>query len=228
MAGDDDRATRTVTDVSASDVTSSRSGRPADPSEQTTDAETDTVGSDGVVEAGHDHVDPPEGDTRVRGRAWRRWLAPAVTAVVVVALGACAATFLILHLRHNGAEAKRQQFIDTARQAVVNLTTLHAATADADIQRLADVAGGDFAKQIIGEKQQAVDLAKKNQVAADGKVTGAGLADESGDDGTVLVAAISTVKNVDLDQPQQRVIRFRVTVHDDGGTYKATKLEMVP
>jgi Mce-associated membrane protein len=161
-------------------------------------------------------------------RRWRRLLLPGLAGILVAALVAACGVFAWLDRSYSEKQALRQRFVDTAEQAVVNMTTLHGDTAGSDIQRLYDLSSGTLRDQVGQERRQAVQVAQSNKLDADGRVAAAGIETETGDDATVLVAAVITVKNVDLAQPQQRVVRFRVGVHEADGSITATKMEVLP
>jgi Mce-associated membrane protein len=127
---------------------------------------------------------------------------------------------------HN-IEARRALFVQTARQEAVNLSTLDYQHADADAQRILDLATGKFYDGFSRRKQSYIDSAKRMQSKTVGTVTDAGLESQSGDVGRVLVAV--TVNSWDPTQAQRepQYGRMRITVRKVGDVAKVTDVVAV-
>lgn len=162
-----------------------------------------------------------------RGVLWR-WIVPVVVVSVVVALAVACGVLGYLHYAAEDREALRQQYIQTARQTVLNLTTIHPATARRDVDRVLADASGEFKAELDSKRDQFVQVVQKVKLGTDGQIIEAGLEAERGDEATVLVAAHSMVTNEGADKPESRDFRFRATLREDGGHVTVSKLEFVP
>ena len=72
------------------------------------------------------------------------------TAVVVVALVVAAVVLLLDQQSARERDDRRQAFVDTARQTVLNLTTIHPETAKEDVDRIIAGASGQFLEESPG------------------------------------------------------------------------------
>lgn len=121
-------------------------------------------------------------------------------------------------------------YVQTARQTVLNLTTINPDTAQEDVDRLLAGASGDFQAEFEGREGPFVEVVQQARVDSVGEIIEAGL-ESSGDDyGEVLVAARAMVQNSDNaePEPEPRDFRLRVRVVDDGGVMTASRVEFVP
>ncbi|WP_246442493.1 hypothetical protein [Rhodococcus triatomae] len=166
----------------------------------------------------------PEGPApRRRPRMWT-----VIACVVVVALVAVAA-LLALGLRADDArDARRQAYVDAARQTILNLTTIHPDTAREDVDRLLAGASGEFAQEFEGRADPFVSVVADARVATEGEVIVAGLETETDSSATVLVAARAIVSSADQPEPSPRDFRMRVTITDTDGELTASRVEFVP
>jgi Mce-associated membrane protein len=124
-------------------------------------------------------------------------------------------------------EAHRDLFVQTARQEAVNLGTVDYQHADADAQRILDLASGKFYASFSRRKQSYIDTAKQMRSKTVGTVTDAGVESQSGDLGRVLVAV--TVSSMDPTQAQREPHygRMRITVRKVGDVAKITDVVAV-
>jgi Mce-associated membrane protein len=126
---------------------------------------------------------------------------------------------------HN-IEAQRNLFVQTARQEAVNISTVDYQHADADAQRILELATGKLYDSFSRRKQSYIDNAKQLRSKTVGTVTDAGLESQSGEVGRVLVAV--TVHSSDpaqaLREPQYG--RLRITVRKMGDVARVT--DVVP
>ncbi|MEO9221649.1 MAG: hypothetical protein ABI251_07715 [Mycobacteriaceae bacterium] len=160
-----------------------------------------------------------------RGRVFA-WVIGAAAALLVAALVAVAIAIALVPAA--GVDAQREQFIQTARQGVLNLTTIHYATAPADVQHLLDGASGDFAKDFGGRKDSYIQVVQKAQVNSDGKIETAGVEKIEGNTGVVLVASTAKVSNSSAPGAEDRSYRLRVTVTDADGRMTVSNVQFVP
>lgn len=161
-----------------------------------------------------------------RGKRVLGWVA-AVVAVLLV-LGLATVAVLLTTVKTDGVDAQREGFIQTARQGVLNLTTIHYATAPQDVQHLLDGASGAFAQDFGGRKDNYIQVVQKAQVNSDGTINAAGVEKVDGNIGVVLVASTARVSNSASPTGEDRSYRLRVTVTDAGGRMTVSNVEFVP
>lgn len=159
----------------------------------------------------------------------RRAIVLTAVFVVLVLASIAAGVYLLLGIRSADADVERgEQFVQTARQTVLNLTTIHPDSAQADVDRLLAGASGDFKAEFEGREGPFVQVVQQARVDSNGEIIEAGI-ESSGDDfAEVLVAARAMVQNSDADRPEPRDFRLRVRVVDDGGVMTAARVEFVP
>lgn len=163
-----------------------------------------------------------------KARSRRGIVLTALFVVLVLAL-VTVGVYLFLGIRSADAEdARSELFVQTARQTVLNLTTIHPDSAQTDVDRLLAGASGDFKAEFEGREGPFVQVVQQARVDSNGDIIEAGI-ESSGDDfAEVLVAARAMVQNSDADQPEPRDFRLRVRVVDDGGVMTAARVEFVP
>jgi Mce-associated membrane protein len=125
-------------------------------------------------------------------------------------------------------DERRAAFVQAARQTVLNLTTIRADSADADVQRLIDGATGDFKAEFEGREGPFVEVVQQAGVTTMGEVLEAGIQNEDGTCASSLVASRAMVSNADQTEPEPRDFRLRVTICDENGRLLASKVEFVP
>jgi Mce-associated membrane protein len=126
------------------------------------------------------------------------------------------------------AQAQRSLYVQVARQAAVNLTTIDYTRVDSDIKRILESATGSFYDDFQKRSQPFVDVVKKVQSKSEGTVSEAALLNEAGDQAQVLVAV--SVKTSVAAQPDQepRRWRMRMSVQKTGDGAKVSNVEFVP
>ncbi|MFD3707285.1 hypothetical protein ACFWUP_29470 [Nocardia sp. NPDC058658] len=151
----------------------------------------------------------------------------AAAAVLVLAL-VVGATFTALAARSASQEEDlRAQYTQTARQAVINLTTIRADSAKEDIDRILSVASGEFKTEFDGRVDPFMDVVKQAKVVSSGEVVESGIESVDENSAKVLVAAKQTVSNTGSAEPQSRQYRFRVTVSQGDAGMTVSKVEFV-
>lgn len=125
------------------------------------------------------------------------------------------------------SDARRDLFVQAARQSAVNLTTIDYQHIDADVQRILDASTGSFHDNFSQRWRPFVDIVKRDHSRLQGTVNEAGLESQRGDVGQVLVAV--TVKSANPAGPQQepQVWRMRITVQKTGGEGKISNVAFV-
>jgi Mce-associated membrane protein len=154
------------------------------------------------------------------------WIGGVAALVLVAAL--VAAVVLLAMVKTDGVDAQREGFVQTAKQGVLNLTTIHYATAPQDVQHLLDGASGAFAQDFGGRKDSYIQVVQKAQVNSDGTINSAGLEKVDGNNGIVLVASTAKVSNSSAPGGEARSYRLRVTVTDTNGQMTVSNVEFVP
>ena len=159
--------------------------------------------------------------------------------LVVLALVATGVYLFVENRSVDADNARAERYVQTARQTVLNLTTISPDTAQEDVDRLLAGASGDFKAEFEGREGPFVEVVQQARVDFDcwhpdhdhvtvEAIIEAGL-ESSGDDyGDVLVAARAMVQNSDAAEPEPRDFRLRVRVADDGGVMTASRVEFVP
>ena len=163
---------------------------------------------------------------RKRSVAWLGWTA--VVLLTCMFAAGLSIFFYVRHHEHSTSEVHDVAIVQAARQGVVHILSINAATADADVQRvLADATGAwrdDFKQRSV----PFIEVVTKGQVVTVGDVNDAGI-ERVNDDGSVLVmvSATSKVTNAAGAEEEARTWRLRVTISEDNGL-KISNLEFVP
>lgn len=175
-------------------------------------------------DAGDDGGPPPRSKKRMSnpGRA------TVLVLVVIIMLAALAGWFGYRAHQSQQVQAQRSQFIQTARQGALNLTTIDWQRADADVQRILDSATGQFYDDFDKRSKPFIELVKQAKSASVGTVTEAGLESETGDTAQVLVAVTVTTSYVGAPQPDPHAWRMRISVQRVGDQDKVSNVEFVP
>ncbi|MQY21772.1 hypothetical protein [Nocardia macrotermitis] len=158
----------------------------------------------------------------------KRMLAWAATAVVIVALAAVTTTLVLQHRTATREQADRAAYLQAARQAVVDLTTISSGSADADIARILAASTGTFHDDFGSRSTAFTSVVKQAHVSTTGTVTAAGIESMSGDDAKVLVAATSKVTNSTGANNEPRIWRLRVILHRTDGHILVSNVDFVP
>jgi Mce-associated membrane protein len=133
--------------------------------------------------------------------------------------------------QHHDAEDRQQKaaaFVAGAKQGVVNMTSLDFKKAKDDVQRVIDSSTGEFRDDF---QQRAADFTKvveQSKVVTEGIVNAAAVESMDGHSAQVLVSATSRVTNSAGAKDEPRSWRLRVTVTEEDGQYKMSKVEFVP
>jgi len=153
-----------------------------------------------------------------------------------LALGAAAlfaVTALCGWLGYGSVAAERTQhqrdmFLEAGRRAALNLTTISADQADAQVARILDSATGTFHDDWAQRAPAFVDVVKKAGSKTEGSVTAAGLESVESDRARVLVAV--SVKTTTGSAPEEnpRAWRMRIDVQKVNGEAKVANVEFVP
>ncbi|MGW6119996.1 hypothetical protein ACWFRF_13205 [Nocardia sp. NPDC055165] len=176
-------------------------------------------------EADDDSAELDEEDAKLTRLGQIIGLAAAAVLVLALVVGA---TFTALAARSgNQDEDLRAQYTQTARQAVINLTTIRADSAKEDIDRILAVASGEFKNEFDGRVDPFMDVVKQAKVVSTGEVVESGIESVDENSAKVLVAAKQMVSNTGSAEPQSRQYRFRITVSKGDSGMTVSKVEFV-
>jgi len=191
------------------------------------DSETDEEAAEESFEAA-----APEFRPRWRRAASRLLSLSAISKVAAIIL-ICAfvgATGYMLWQDRNATERSQRaaNFVAGAKQGVVNMASLDFHRAKEDVQRLLDSSTGQFRDDFQQRANDFVTVVEQSKVVTQGTVNAAAVESMDEHSALVLVAATSSITNAAGAKDEPRVWRLRVTVTEEGGQYKMSKLEFVP
>ena len=206
------------------------------------EAETEEEVSD-TDEAAHDDVTeteeasdetPEDAESESKpARSWRRVPSLSVTwkaAVIILICAFVGASGYMMWQRHETTEHNQRvaNFLAGAKQGVVNMTSLDFNRAKEDVQRVIDSSTGQFRDDFQQRAKDFTTVVEQSKVVTQGTVNAAAVQSIDGNSALVLVAATSRITNAAGAKDEPRNWRLKVTVTDDGGQYKMSKLEFVP
>lgn len=147
--------------------------------------------------------------------------------LLVVALGALTGWLGYRAYESRQADAQRARYLEVGRQAAQNLTTIDWQQAEADVQRVLDVATGTFYDDFQQRAQPFIEVVKEAKSKSVGTLGDAGIESVSDNEAKVLVAV--TVQSANLGAPQQapRAWRMRLAVQRVGDGAKVSNVEFV-
>ncbi|MBY4208029.1 hypothetical protein HQO44_16305 [Rhodococcus fascians] len=152
----------------------------------------------------------------------------AAAALGVVAFGVSTGLLLHQHQKMDAAQDLQQRYLQTARQSVLDLTTISASTVDGDVARVLERSTGTFRDQFGERSDDFVSVVQQADVQATGSITEAGIENADDHAASVLVAATSSVTNSSGAQEEPRVWRLRVTLDNTGESILVSDVEFVP
>ncbi|MFC8043458.1 hypothetical protein [Nocardia sp. NPDC057353] len=161
------------------------------------------------------------------GRSWKRVALSAAAAVAAIAIVVSAVLSTLAVRADDARDERRNEYLQTARQTVLNLTTIRADSAKEDIDRILSVASGDFKTEFDGRVDPFTDIVQQAKVVSTGDIVEAALERDDENSAQVLVAAKQTLTNAGQAEPQTRYYRFRVTVTRGDEGLTASKVEFV-
>lgn len=156
----------------------------------------------------------------------------AAAAVLLILVVAAAVVNVLLFQKDRDFSASqdtRVDYLQAAKQGVVNMTTIDFNNAQRDVQRVIDGSTGEFRKDFEGRSQSFIDVVTKSKVSTKGEIQNAGIEKIDGNDsGVVMIASTSKVTNSAGAQDETRAWRLRVTMIRAEGQLKMSKVEFVP
>ncbi|HEY2501847.1 MAG TPA: hypothetical protein VGI68_10625 [Mycobacterium sp.] len=187
--------------------------------------ESDEEASDETAEAA-----APES----RPSGWRRWVPSLsvtwkIAAIILIICFAGAIGYMAW--QHHDATERGQRaarFVAGARQGVVNMTSLDFNKAKEDVQRVLDSSTGEFRDDFQQRAKDFTTVVEQSKVVTEGTVNAAALESMDKHSASVLVSATSKITNSAGAKDEPRAWRLRVTVTEDGGQYKMSKVDFIP
>jgi Mce-associated membrane protein len=151
-------------------------------------------------------------------------------AAIILILGFAGASGYMVW-KHQDATRQQQRtaaFVAGAKQDVINLTSLNFDRAKEDVQRVIDSSTGEFRDQFQQRAADFIRVVQESKAVTEGTVNGAAVESMGEHSAKVLVCATSRVTNKPDAKDEPRTWRLKVTMADDGGQYKMSKVEFVP
>lgn len=193
------------------------------------------AGADPVDAPADEPVDAPDTEGELvseKDGFWRsmrpiEWVAAVVAVVSLLALVGGGGVYFYHQSHADALASQRTEYIQTAKEAILNLTNIKDDTATQDIDRVLSVASGDLKAEYSQRKDAYAQVVKEAKVKASGEVIEAAIESQNDDSAKVLIAAKQTLTNAGDSQPQDRYYRFRVTVNRGDGGVTASKVEFV-
>jgi Mce-associated membrane protein len=201
--------------------TARRTGRPADP---TRSIDTPAIRADDA-EAHTGHADCAGEAPGWFGRG--RSIAVILLAAVLVG-ATVASVFLGRRVAEAGDEERlRTEAVQTARQLVVNFTTLDHRSLRASTSGVLALTAGDFRQEYTVASRELEKVVAENKTVSRGKVLDAGIVSFDNDSARVLVVADSRVTNVATDKPQLRTYRLQLDLSREPSGWRVVELQFV-
>jgi Mce-associated membrane protein len=194
----------------------------ADETSETPEATVETAEADEPTDA----AEPEPARRRLRVPN----VAVALTVAAVVAICALLAVSGWMAWQHHNVVQERQRaaaYIATARQGVINLTSLDFNKAKEGVQRVLDSATGEFRDDFQRRAQDFESVVKDSKAVTEGSVAATAVESMNNDSAVVLVLCNERVTNIAGAKDQPRTFRFRVSVVHDGDQLKLSKVEFV-
>jgi Mce-associated membrane protein len=210
----------------ANDAPTEEAGESAEATEgESTEPESED--SD-VREAESEEAATQNGEKSVRDRFSGTRTLIAAGLVMVAGLGGVAGWLGYRAEQAREAKSQHNEFLQAARQAAINLTTISYTEVDADIKRILDSATGAFRDDFQNRSQPFVEVVKQVQSKSAGTVSEAGFLSEQRDRAQVLLAV--SVKTSTAAAPEQdpRRWRLRIDVEKTADGAKVSNVEFVP
>ena len=204
----------------ADDVEAPDEDEPTESAEETDDAEP---------AAGSTQPESTQPESTQRARRWLT-VSSVLTAAAIVAICALLGTSGWMAWRHHEVVKQRQDaaaFVATAKQGIVNLTSLDFHKSKEDVQRILDSGTGEFKDQFQKTADDFAAVVKDTNAVAEGSVTAAAVESMSKDSAVVLVLSNERITNSAGAKDQPRTFRFRVSVVREGDQLKLSKVEFV-
>lgn len=130
--------------------------------------------------------------------------------------------------RADGEQQRRAEFSAAASQAAVTLMSIDSAKAQDNVKQIVDNSTGQFKEDIESSAADLVKAAQDSKATTKATVRSAAVQSMGTDSAVVLVSTATTVSNSTGANQQPRNWRLSVTMVQDGGQIKMSKVEFVP
>jgi Mce-associated membrane protein len=151
-----------------------------------------------------------------------------VAAVILIVAFAGGSAYMLWQDHDTNERAQRAaSFVAGAKQGVVNMTTMDFNRAKEDVQRVLDTTTGQFRDDFQQRAKDFTSVVEQSKVVTQGTITTAALESMDDHSASVLVLATSRITNAAGAKDEPRLWRLRVTVTEEDGQYKMSKLEFV-
>ncbi|MCA4724472.1 hypothetical protein H8Z57_03815 [Mycolicibacterium fortuitum] len=171
---------------------------------------------------------PPVVDEK---RRWRPKLATVLVAVAILLGGvllAASGYMLWFHRQTDHEQQRRAEFAAAASQAAVTLMSIDSATAQDNVRQIIDNSTGQFKDDIQSSAEDLVKAAQDSKATTKATVRASAVQSMDADSAVVLVSSATTVSNSAGPNQQPRNWRLSLTMVEDGGQIKMSKVEFVP
>ncbi|MCF8571255.1 hypothetical protein L5G32_13355 [Gordonia sp. HY002] len=160
-------------------------------------------------EAGPDSPEPdspaePDSGTR------RGLITGIAIGAVILALAVATGFTASWYVSDRDREQLDAQYVDAARQGVLNVISVSADRADRDVDRILEGSTGEFRADFAGRSKDFIDVVKQMKVTSKGTVNAVGIETSDEHAARLLVSATSLVTNGSGAQEEPRVWRLRV------------------
>lgn len=196
------------------------------------DQETETAMLDEAddLDSQQDDTDdqPPVVDEK---RRWRPKLATVLVAVAILLSGvllAASGYMLWFHRQTDHEQQRRAEFAAAASQAAVTLMSIDSATAQDNVRQIIDNSTGQFKDDIQSSAEDLVKAAQDSKATTKATVRASAVQSMDAGSAVVLVSSATTVSNSAGANQQPRNWRLSLTMVEDGGQIKMSKVEFVP
>lgn len=207
-------------DAHATDFPLDEGGQPAVNDDDHEDVQTSDGSTPGTEQEQPKNI---EVDTRpASGRTL------AACAAVVAGLAGLTGWLGYHQFQSHQAQQRHNVFLQAARQAALNLTTISYTEAGADVARILDSATGQFRDDFQQRSQPFIEVVNKAQSRSVGTIIDAGVQSEQDNQAQVLVAVNVDTSLAGVPEPQPRAWRMRMTVQRVGSGAKVSNVEFVP
>ncbi|MCV7076091.1 hypothetical protein [Mycobacterium szulgai] len=132
------------------------------------------------------------------------------------------------HHEANDRQQRAAAFAAGAKQGVINMTSLDFNKAKEDVQRVIDSSTGEFRDDFQARAADFTKVVEQSKVVTEGTVNATAVESMDEHSALVLVSATSRVTNSAGAKDEPRAWRLRVTVTEEAGQYKMSKVEFVP
>ncbi|MGO8939839.1 MAG: hypothetical protein ACLQLO_22890 [Mycobacterium sp.] len=213
-------------DADKDDADKDDADKDADDTVESVDGETDEEEPDETIAAAEGESGPVRRRRRLPSLSLS---AISKVAAVILICAFAAATGYMMWRDHDAAERAQRSanFVAGARQGIINMTSLDFNRAKDDVQRVIDSSTGQFRDDFQQRAKDFASVVEQSKVVTQGTVSSAALESMDEHSASVLILATSKITNAAGAKDEPRVFRLRVTVTEDGGQYKMSKVDFV-